>query len=595
MQTTTQALDAFAFWLLPHLKHTDAILLDTWSISSIALNALRVLELHEPKQGRPRKLEILPGYLDGSPQALQDAREVIRRLRTARILVLMSAVATGGSLTRLREVLSDQHHDPAPAFLTLYKLFSEITIQALCDLTEADPLASYSFDFSPIHDVPSSGATIFDIDGRSYFPLEIQQTLLHIRKPSADPARDFFTVYQGTETVRIHCDSKDLNGQRLRHHGIDLNVEAMLKTSRFRDRLRHALDAVIAPPALIVAPFHQAGKDLASFTKDLLKEKFGISIDFIIHPDLHPGKFDQEKERITRLGVDDTILIIDDVSVTGQRLGVYQKHLRELGYTGRLHFLVGVARPSNDEDWNIRLRHLRYRSGAHPSHQIDWLEKVLLPDWSDHDCPWCSERRILTQILTASDVPGAAKELIAQRAAMLDTSASKNGLVANVFWREPGAGIEAALTTNSIFLDYGGNASEADVVAAVAAAIQFHRNSREADRLETAHPHVSLVHPDCYMGTTEFTDASLRFAVLRTARRGEVALWQDLPELKYKEKLRDILFKSGSGSQAAFRLEFALALLEHKLLPLQFADSDMDSLDTLPSTGVLRYALSRIS
>jgi hypothetical protein len=594
VQTTTQALDAFAFWLFPHLKDIDAILLDTWSISSIALNALRVLELHAPHQEQPRRLEILPGYLDGSPQALQDTREVIRRLRTARILVLISAVATGGSLARLREVLNEQHLEAAPSFLTLYKLSSEAPpIQPLCDLTEADPLAPRDFDFSPVQDVPATGATIFDIDGRSYFPLEVQQTLIPIRRPNTDAARDFFTAYQGTGTVRLHCDSRDLNGQRLRHHAIDLNVEAMLKTSRFRERFRARLQATTSPPTLIVAPFHQAGKELASLAKDLLEEKFGTSIDLIIRSDLHPEKLGHQRERITRLCSDDTILIIDDVSVTGQRLGRYQKHLRDLEYRGRIHFLIGVARPPTEEAWNDRQRHLRYRSSAHPSHQTEWLEKVLLPDWAESDCPWCRERKILTQILNDPDLLNPTRELVAQRAAFLDTSASDAGLVTNVFWRPPGTDAGAPLTMNSIYLDYNGNASEADVVATVAAAIQFLRTTHGTDRIETAHPHVSVIDPDAYLGTTTFTDTSLRLAILRTAKRSELALWQNPPELKYNERLLDLLFQAASD-QEKLQLELSLALFERKVVPLQFAEGELDSLDGTAAAILFRYALSKI-
>jgi hypothetical protein len=51
VQGTRQVLDAFFFWMLPFLKDRSAILTDTWSISSIALNASRLLERYWMNSG----------------------------------------------------------------------------------------------------------------------------------------------------------------------------------------------------------------------------------------------------------------------------------------------------------------------------------------------------------------------------------------------------------------------------------------------------------------------------------------------------------------------------------------------------------------
>src|SRR5260370_3928395 len=61
-------LDIFFFWMLPWLRNCHAILAETWTISSIVLNATRLLARYAPTHGRC-KVEMLCDYYDRSPQA----------------------------------------------------------------------------------------------------------------------------------------------------------------------------------------------------------------------------------------------------------------------------------------------------------------------------------------------------------------------------------------------------------------------------------------------------------------------------------------------------------------------------------------------
>ena len=51
IQKSRQALDATFFWMLPFLKGRSTIIADTWSISSIAINAARLFGKYERRQG----------------------------------------------------------------------------------------------------------------------------------------------------------------------------------------------------------------------------------------------------------------------------------------------------------------------------------------------------------------------------------------------------------------------------------------------------------------------------------------------------------------------------------------------------------------
>ena len=69
VQISRQAIDAFFFWMIPHLGNCGAILTETWSISSIALNASRLVERYAPTtHGRVR----VDTFHDGLAQLIYD-------------------------------------------------------------------------------------------------------------------------------------------------------------------------------------------------------------------------------------------------------------------------------------------------------------------------------------------------------------------------------------------------------------------------------------------------------------------------------------------------------------------------------------------
>ena len=111
IQYYCDAIDAVFFWLLPHLESVGAILTDTWSISSVAMNVARLCTTYF---GGPRRMvEMLPSYNDGTPEAQVLTREVIERLdadcraiNSDRdvMLCLISATQTGSLAKHLTQI-----------------------------------------------------------------------------------------------------------------------------------------------------------------------------------------------------------------------------------------------------------------------------------------------------------------------------------------------------------------------------------------------------------------------------------------------------------------------------------------------------------
>ena len=267
----------------------------------------------------------------------------------------MSAAWTGRSFESLNQMIAGEALSPDQfGFIALYKLHVDVSLRALCDL-------SVGMDGEAFEMINEPGSrTVVDIDRRTYFPLHVRDMRMSITKAAAMPVRVFFDKYQGTGAIRLHCDAVDLNSQRLRHHAVDVDVEAMLRVTDFDEALRGELLRMECVPDAIVAPPHHAGERLLEAAVRLARERFGIEPATFIHPDLSLDASDTPRELIGNLPEDALVLIIDDFSCRGQRLKRYQVNLRELRYRGRIRYLIGVARPESEEVWDERNRRATY-------------------------------------------------------------------------------------------------------------------------------------------------------------------------------------------------------------------------------------------
>ena len=591
VQMTRQAIDAFFFWMLPFLKGREAILTDTWSISSIAFNAARLLDRYDPKGENHCRVDMLSAYYDGSPELIPETRDALRRVVGVggRVLALISVVGTGKSLARLRRTVVTEAVAPSQfAFLALYKLRSEIGVDALCDLSSG--IGDDKFEMVQHDTIEERGSpTVIDIDRRTYFPLHIRDSPMKIRKWAANPAYSFCTEYKGKRIFALHRNSYDLNRQRLRHHGIDIDVERLLKITEFRDKLSQHLCEIAPLPKVIVVPPHRAGQRLLEIAHNVLQQRLGHRVQSITHPDLHPGATDTPKDTIASLGIEDSILILDDVTGTGQRLSQYQHNLRKLEFVGRIHYLVGVVRPESEESWKVRVRNLSTRIDrpAVP-HTVTYCDKVILPNWTDEDCPWCMEEKALRYLFREDDRVRSSRSIVAQRLVALQKAAAGSGLVENAIWRI--SGDEPRLTRTSIFLDYV-NASDADVIAAVAAALQQMRAGKDGERLEATYPHATVIDHNEYLGDSPtFNDAILRLAILRAAKRNELERWGEDLETERRTFVRNEFLREDADCHA-IRLEFALAMLAGKLPKPTISASLWEKLNGLSYRDLLRFVV----
>jgi hypothetical protein len=595
VQAHRTALDSFFFWLLPWLERCEGIVTETWTISSIALNASRLLARYDPSLPRHCRVDMLSEYYDGSSRLVSSTNAVLRRLATPTegpLLVLISSCMSGNLTDRLKQTMEREFLDYSRfRFGTLYSLSTMHGIEALCDISGGLGRASFAW----IENLKGNGRnkTVVDIDRKAYFPLKVHEEPILISagiNAEAKEAKELFNRYRNKRLFSAHRDCFDLHGHRERHHAIFTDLLAVADVSAFSARFFARLEN-IPTPSVIIAPVHHAGQRLAQKAAEWFRQK-GKEVPMHLHPDLEfigPLEPDETllRDRLLGLGEDDAILILDDVTVTGRRLTRYSESLRAMSYPGQINIIIGLARPPSKAEWNRRVQQLVYRQRKDkPGHTVEHVEFLILPDWENEDCPWCAEKRLYSQIVAQQGrLPG----LLARRLQRLAAAPEQGGLIRDLFLAGSARG-RTAFNGNSIFLK--APATQADVFIAVASAIQRLRagddtyrdpnTKRESQpRLQPHYPQISYLALENYLKTERFSEAAIRSAILRASLASDLASPTTLTENKRSKLARDLVLERKTPPKD-LTVELILAMAMGKLPHLPLAQEEWATLAERP-------------
>lgn len=544
IQFSRASLDALFFWLLPHLSDCGGILTDTWSISSLALNASRLLALYGGGPDVP--VEVLSAYQDGNPAREAAAGEVLSHLLAEvalrghegrpRILCIISATQTGSLKDRLTEIASLYTRDSADVgFVALFKMGTS-EIVGLSDWT-ASPA------FQPLSDEDRDVADAVTIDPQLYFPLTFHDIDYELRQSQSATAKAFLDVYGGHGIINVHRNHIDDSGTR--HHAIHLNTDRLVGHQTFLDRLHSKVLELQPHPAIVISPPHNAGRSLAAEAGRILSEA-GRTCQVFAHSSLELDDSEQTQESlrlralIDALSDTDAILIVDDTFITGTRLGVYERHLRRRTFRGRVHYLVGVARPVGVEEWEKRRKMRCYRPSGERAHfnddTMEAVEQLFLPNWREDQCPWCEEQRLYdARISKGSEL---AHELHERNLRLQEAPGA--GMQDDLFLVAPTRD-PFAITRGSLFADVG--CSQADVFASVASSIQTLRCSPPAGRPALGprrFPVSTVLRGQEYLHDT-YTDTILRAAILRASERDELTYADSRKEAERSQWLQSLI------------------------------------------------------
>ena len=488
LQQSRSAIDGVFFWLIPNLRGCVGLITDTWSISSLSMNASRRLSVYRGNK-TPCPVEMLGQYHDGSEAVAAEAAELIEHLlnralineeisddppERQRVVFLISATHTGSLVQKLRQLLEERGVAPDKVvFVAVFKLGkSETPIEVVRDLS----IGAASMEFEPVS--PKGSVTEIEIDRHVYFPLHYRNVEFDVDAHIAKPVKAFLTSYKNADLLRVHKTIDDDGPISHRHHMIWVNTETLIGHPAFRRRFYKALDELDPVPSVIVTPTHSAARKLGEMAVARIKRK-RKDVKLYRHSTLlipsEMGESDGEVfAALEQIGVDGAVLILDDAYITGMRLTQYQKHLRS--FSGRIHYLVALARPESMSIWNRAQRDLRYREQhqpgvAIPQHTITAVETVILPNWNEGACPWCLElqRYRVREAELGTALPDAT---LKKRADVL-SSGKSDGLCDDLFLEIGDMGL--SLRKNSIFAN--APASQAAVFSAVASSLQVLRTA----------------------------------------------------------------------------------------------------------------------
>ena len=568
IQTNKRSIDAVVFWMFPWMESVSLIVTETWTISSISLNASRLLAKHTKQV--PCHVEMVSQYHDGSTETLEQLDEIVNLAanQAGRTLFLISACMSGNLRDICQQrIVERMGSDAAVSFLSIYLLDSQVDIDHLCSLSHL------GFSASNFVEARQQEPIVIDIDKTTYFPSFQADRTVRIKADSSmhKYGRDALEAYKGKGFVSCHRDSFDSTGHRLRHHAVYLDVSKVLHESRFSERLNEIILGLELPPSLIIVPPNAEGEELAICAAEAINASFGKNVKCIVDCSL-TRESDSLRTTLSSHGFDDSVLVIDDVSITGMRLQSYQRDFRIIGYKGRIHYVVGVARPESRNDWTQRKKILSYRDGfpRDMQHTLSAVEMILLPDLADNKCPWCCEQELIRQSFICGSVP---PQMILRRTRQLQDR-NKNNPMVNGLFLEVSNGSDLDLTTNSIFI--GIPASQADVVAAISNKLAIMRcDSGDFGLKSTGFPDRAVLDCDCYLGCW-FNDSIIRATILRMATKAELEFSLDGAEKHRREKMLSIL-QSHNETEFNLSAELVLGSALGRLPPINL--SSIQSLD----------------
>jgi hypothetical protein len=576
VQMHRATLDTFFFWLLPWLENAHAVVSDSWTVSSILLNCGRLLSRYDPDHGRC-KVDMLSRYHDGTISVEEATDEVLERVlhRCAGVVLgVFSACMTGRSVERLqatmnRHLQTGQHLK----IVSLFNLEPGLPVETLCELHRVFPENAFRhYDQLP-DGTPETH--VVDIDRMTYFPSVMKEGVVRVDLANAAPAKDFFTRYAGSGAFFVHRDSY-VSGQKIRHHAIFPDLAVLIEHPAFKDRFRAVLTALGSTPKIIVVPPHESGAKLAEFAATVFKETSGLRPEIVSHLDLNISRSTAAGDiticrRLKEIPETDSILVLDDVSVTGDRLTRFQKSLRDIDFKGQIHYLVGLARPQRQALWDRRVRDLRHRA-VQPKHTVSYVEFLVLPDWDEKSCPWCAEQALYRKLIFDQE---SLPPSLARRAAQLDRRGADSSAAASIFLEE-GDGQGFRLTDNSIFAPQ--NAGQAEVFVAAASTIQRLRVHDDLTKNIGRHhyPMLNCIDPEDYLGQT-FRDPVLKAALLRAVAPGELERVKGEDEIS-RARMAKRWILSAAPDESVIGLEIAVAAALGKLPNLGFTAEEKEAL-----------------
>jgi hypothetical protein len=598
IQYSLQAIDAVCFWISEFCIDIHGIIVDTWSISSIAFRISNMIA-HD-HCSNPIPVEILTEYQDASPEKSAVSQIILNRLSSrvvtseqneTNVLCLLSATHTGSLEDVISNLVLSSGLKLNVSYLSLFKLGEASKITTLYDW-------SGSLEFTPLSADEISGSEGVPIDKAVYFPLSYQDVNVQIRNEHAEAIRPFIDRFQGKRILSVHRDQKADGLDR--HHAVHIDTQLLFREKEFRSDLEALLSALPSYPDIIISPPHAAAVDLANYAVEYFSRN-GLTPLLFHHSHLAFATDGAMAEIERAIGAalevarpESSLLIMDDAFITGARLAGYQTRLRAIGFEGRVDYIIGVARPDNIATWNRYKKMLGYRvptsRGIHNSNTIKAVYEIVLPNWQEKDCPWCHETELYEKVLNKAvyldSLPSKdyknvdVLKKLRERYESLTKSRSR-GMFEELFLI-PNGYSQMTLKRDSLFAPP--SATQAEVFTGIASAVQNLRTNSETGKqalLGKKYPIAAVLNADEYVHDV-YTDSILRASILRSCKSNELTYTNYDSEDNRTNNIK-IICQSSEQDVNDLQSEIVISILEKKchvdfnFIKLTMADCELVS------------------
>jgi hypothetical protein len=469
--TNVDDLDIIVYWIARDMAVRGAdvrrwlVLVDNPSTLVIALRLAQVF----PKVAV--RYDCLPAYPEYS-NGVSDLKAWLedRMSDCDSVYCIVSVSSTGKFTKALSSASKDLNFDPK--YSVLYATTPDATDGAYCVLEI--PAYWHSSTAEQCVACQRQDSAVFRIDKARYFLTERNVTSVALPPPLFATQKRFIETYGRCDGVlRVHVDDASWKGGRLRAFSID--VPSLMGVTEFVGEIAEKIREITPSPDLVVMPSHSGARSIGDF----LGKNLGVEI--VYHSNLRLDPTKPEDQTVARAISNATsLLIVDDVAYTFERIQAYVRAIREAGTAyqapPRVTLFPLLVLASNDAEVETAIR------GIEADHdgrvlKVLYLHRFPLPNWDEKCCPWCLEAQRIRQLPHAFGEDEADKT--DERGALL--SDHEKGLNGSA-WMSVHGGLNPPLFGRDSPLLYA-EATPMQVLFACASAVQQARTVRGPNRL----------------------------------------------------------------------------------------------------------------
>lgn len=477
------------------------------------------------------------------------AFDVLRRISApGRTVFILIGVASTGRLARFIERWSNEMPDVALSTTILYTVQGVANARSLCHLdlpdyrhfSSADTCELCAHDSHPV-----------SIHTSNYMVGYGPASAVRLPRGMFDAQKPFLERWGGRPNVlRVHYD--DPNESAARHHAFYVDIGTLLDLPEFQEEVRGKVRQLQPAPDVVAVPDHPTAHRIGG----LVGEELAIPV-----VTLTTGLLKGEEQGVPELAGARCLLVIDDVFITGTRLDVVNRFLREqraqrVPLLENIHFITLLATPASER------KYIQRRSGLVGNHAwtatLDHLYRFPLPDWHTQlQCPWCRERKELSRL---ARVVGELDGPLSGRLAQLNDT--KQGVTGAVYFVASPDTVIPSLGSNSVVLQEG--ASALQVLFSCASGLQQLRNADQAPLNADQFPAPAYLAERVF--SEHYTERVIWLGLLRALRGNEA-------EAALKSFLRRSALAEEDAQRPMVLAELVVAALSGKLDGIEVSET----------------------